>query len=391
MGFLLGFFMEATLGMIGFWFLEVNSLLFVYMLVSFFFSGQMFPPEMMPSFWPALMKAIPLQYLAYFPASIFLHKIAGAELAWGLAVEALWVVFFFAAARVLFHLRRAAIQCVWRMILITTYWRVFVTFARNSLVRDMTFRGNFIIDTISSLAWAVLNVVFYQQIFRFTPSLGQQTGWEKYQFFAFFSTGLIINALVQMLFMTNIDELTDLIRTGELDFLLLKPIDTQFLVSLKRIEWSSAGNFLVGVGFLAYSLAHLAYAAEHRAGRALSGLPGLRHGDLLQPDDRPGRVDGLDGQEPDALRFLVLHHDLFALSDGDLQRVNLGLGRCGFCLHVRDSGVDRDQRARADAGQAIGPGAVAAGGVRAVGGGGSVAASRWLFQRALNSYRSASS
>ena len=48
MAFLLGFFLEATLGMIGFWFLEVSSLLFVYMLVSFFFSGQMFPLDMMP-------------------------------------------------------------------------------------------------------------------------------------------------------------------------------------------------------------------------------------------------------------------------------------------------------------------------------------------------------
>ncbi len=103
MSFVLGFFMEATLGMIGFWFLEVNSLLFVYMLASFFFSGQMFPPEMMPGFWPALMKAIPLQYLAYFPASVFLHKTAGADLARGLAVEAMWIVFFIFASRTLFH------------------------------------------------------------------------------------------------------------------------------------------------------------------------------------------------------------------------------------------------------------------------------------------------
>ena len=103
MGFLLGYFLEATLGMIGFWFLEVNSLLFIYMLVSFFFSGQMFPPELMPSFWPALMKAIPLQYLAYFPAAVFLHKVTGAALARGLIVEALWVVFFYMSARTLFH------------------------------------------------------------------------------------------------------------------------------------------------------------------------------------------------------------------------------------------------------------------------------------------------
>lgn len=103
MGFLLGFFLEATLGMIGFWFLEVSSLLFVYMLVSYFFSGQMFPPEIMPSYWPTVMKVIPLQYLAYFPAAVFLHKVSGAELAWGLAIEVFWVVFFYSSARVMFH------------------------------------------------------------------------------------------------------------------------------------------------------------------------------------------------------------------------------------------------------------------------------------------------
>ena len=48
MAFLLGFFLEATMGMIGFWFLEVSSLLFVYMLFSFFFSGHMFPIDMLP-------------------------------------------------------------------------------------------------------------------------------------------------------------------------------------------------------------------------------------------------------------------------------------------------------------------------------------------------------
>ena len=51
LSFLLGFFLEATLGMIGFWFLEVSSLLFVYMLMSFFFSGHMFPLDMLPGGW----------------------------------------------------------------------------------------------------------------------------------------------------------------------------------------------------------------------------------------------------------------------------------------------------------------------------------------------------
>src|SRR5262245_31555124 len=47
MAFLLGFFLEATIGMLGFWFLEVSSLLFVYMLFNFFLSGHMFPIDML--------------------------------------------------------------------------------------------------------------------------------------------------------------------------------------------------------------------------------------------------------------------------------------------------------------------------------------------------------
>jgi ABC-2 type transport system permease protein len=103
LSFLLGFFLEATLGMIGFWFLEVSSLLFVYMLFNFFFSGHMFPIDMLPGVWGSLVKSTPLVYLAYFPSAVFLGKIAGVELAWGLAIQCGWVVLFIVTARVAFR------------------------------------------------------------------------------------------------------------------------------------------------------------------------------------------------------------------------------------------------------------------------------------------------
>ncbi|MHB1036040.1 MAG: ABC transporter permease [Pirellulales bacterium] len=103
MAFFLGFFLEATLGMIGFWFLEVSSLLFVYMLFSFFFSGHMFPIDMLPGMWGTLVKVLPLQYLAYFPAAVFLGKVSGPELVEGLLVELAWVIVFLAASRIVFH------------------------------------------------------------------------------------------------------------------------------------------------------------------------------------------------------------------------------------------------------------------------------------------------
>jgi ABC-2 type transport system permease protein len=139
------------------------------------------------------------------------------------------------------------------------YFAVFATFARNSLVREMTFRGNFILDCISSLSWVVMQLGFYLLIFEHTPELGAGTGWQKWEFFVFLSTTLFINSLVQALFMTNMDEFSNLIRKGDLDFALVKPIDTQFLISLRKVEWSSLANFAFAGVLLTIALRHLDY------------------------------------------------------------------------------------------------------------------------------------
>jgi len=102
MAFLLGYFLEATIGLIGFWFLEVSSLLFVYMLFTFFLSGHMFPLDMLPAPWEQVVNVMPLKYLAYFPASVFLGKVPRDELLVELVIEAAWILFFAVAARVMY-------------------------------------------------------------------------------------------------------------------------------------------------------------------------------------------------------------------------------------------------------------------------------------------------
>ncbi len=99
LGFVLGFYLEACIGLVSFWLLEVSSLLFVYMLFSFFLSGHMFPLDMLPEPWATVVEWLPLRYLAYFPAAVFLGKVTGADLAWGLAVELAWIAGFIALSR----------------------------------------------------------------------------------------------------------------------------------------------------------------------------------------------------------------------------------------------------------------------------------------------------
>lgn len=140
-----------------------------------------------------------------------------------------------------------------------SYLAVLATFARNSLVRDMTFRGNFLIECITSLAWMSMNLCFYVLIFQFTGEIGSGTGWSKFPFFVFLATTMLVNSLMQTFIMPNASEFSELIRTGNLDFALLKPIDTQFMISFQRVQWSGLSNFFFGCALLVYSLSELDY------------------------------------------------------------------------------------------------------------------------------------
>jgi ABC-2 type transport system permease protein len=104
LAFAVGFFFEACIGMVGFWFLEVTSLLYIVNGVAYFVSGQMFPLDLLPPFWKWLLKLMPFQYLAYFPAAVFVGKVEGDELIYGLLGEIIWAIIFMVLAHWLYRL-----------------------------------------------------------------------------------------------------------------------------------------------------------------------------------------------------------------------------------------------------------------------------------------------
>jgi ABC-2 type transport system permease protein len=102
--FLVGFFFEVSVGMVGFWFLEVTSLLYIVMTLNFFISGHMLPLDLMPAPWSTVLKLLPFKYMAYFPAVVFLGKVKGWALAVDLLGGACWAFAFVLLSRGLYRL-----------------------------------------------------------------------------------------------------------------------------------------------------------------------------------------------------------------------------------------------------------------------------------------------
>ncbi len=133
-----------------------------------------------------------------------------------------------------------------------SYSRVWTTFLRNALVREMTFRGNFLINVVTRSFWFVAQITLFEIIYR--NGVSDINGWTRPQYFAFMATGMLINTFVEAFFMPNCAHFSELIRSGNLDFALLKPIDTQFLVSCEKMELSMINQLVLASALLGYSL-----------------------------------------------------------------------------------------------------------------------------------------
>lgn len=135
------------------------------------------------------------------------------------------------------------------------YRRVWLTCLKNSFAREISFRGNFLIELFTNAFWITSQVLLFEIIYAKTPGVA---GWTREQYMGFMGTGLLINALVEFFFMPNCANFSELVRTGNLDFLLLKPIDTQFLVSLQSVDLGVISEIGGAALLLGYSVVYSA-------------------------------------------------------------------------------------------------------------------------------------
>ncbi len=130
------------------------------------------------------------------------------------------------------------------------YWMMM----RNSLIREMSFKANFILWMFVELLWFVGQIVFIEVLFSYVQNLG---GWTKWEVVLLIGTHQLIGQIFQAFFYVNVANLPELVRTGKLDFMLLLPVDSQFAVSTRQFGMDNVVNAFVGIGIVVFSLVKL--------------------------------------------------------------------------------------------------------------------------------------
>lgn len=172
------------------------------------------------------------------------------------------------------------------------YLRTLGRFWSAAVAAEMEYRLNFVLATVNSLGQLVGSLFGLSLFYTNGADLG---GWRWEEAMVVLGLATFLEGVSSTFLRPNIGRIVEHVRSGTLDFVLLKPIDTQF--------WLSTRNLAIwGVPDMAYGLAVIAYAG-HRLG--------------LQPRD------ALAGVLPLALALAVLYSLWFMLSTTSLWFVKI--------------------------------------------------------------------
>jgi len=96
---LLQFFISYAMAMLAFWLLEISTFIFILFAFEYLASGHLFPLDVLPPLLKQILFLTPFPYQLYFPISIYMGKIGGADVWRGLLVQFLWVLLAYVFAR----------------------------------------------------------------------------------------------------------------------------------------------------------------------------------------------------------------------------------------------------------------------------------------------------
>lgn len=133
---------------------------------------------------------------------------------------------------------------------LTRYAAIYAALWKNSVTRETMFKGNFILWIFVEILWFGLQLTFINVIYLHTDHIGS---WEKWQVVMLVGASHFIQQIYQAFFLINCTNLSELVRTGKLDFLLMLPVNTRFVLSLRQVDLGGFVNATSALGVVVYA------------------------------------------------------------------------------------------------------------------------------------------
>ncbi len=137
-------------------------------------------------------------------------------------------------------------------------WRryplLYASLWRNSVVREMQFKTNFLLWIVVELLWFGLQLAFMSVVYAHTESIA---GWTRWQVVLLVGCSHFVQQVFTAFFFTNLTEISEHIRTGRMDFFLLLPVNTRFLISFRKVDLGAFINAATAAGVIVFALRRL--------------------------------------------------------------------------------------------------------------------------------------
>lgn len=116
------------------------------------------------------------------------------------------------------------------------------------------YRINLLGGIFSTILWMVLSIVGISVLTYQVPEIG---GWNRFELLAVQGVYSIVLGFTYFAFGESLKKLSQSVNRGDLDFKLLKPMDSQFMVSFGELKLYQLARVLGGVLLLIYSVHNL--------------------------------------------------------------------------------------------------------------------------------------
>jgi len=135
-------------------------------------------------------------------------------------------------------------------VLLRRYASIYSALWKNGVAREMAFKVNFLLWIVVDLLWFALQICFFSVLYSHTDKIGD---WSKWEVILLAGAGNFIQQIFVALFQTNMVHLSEQVRTGRLDFLLLLPVNTRFIVSLRQPDLNAYVTGALAVAVMVYA------------------------------------------------------------------------------------------------------------------------------------------